>query len=89
MRLPEGCPEILVLPTLLRIIWRFPIDVKPKLLADFEAPDDARRLIVVRSDDDLRDLMASIRRRAAHPGGRPSVAARPVTGSPDGRESRR
>ena len=70
--LPEGCPEILIIPTLLRIIWRFPTDVKPRLLADFMAPDDARRLIVVQNEDELDHLMASVRQHSLN--GRPILA---------------
>lgn len=32
--LPDNCPEILVLPQLLKIIWRFPKRVRPTILAE-------------------------------------------------------
>jgi hypothetical protein len=32
--LPDGCPEIVILPQLLRIIRRFPDDVRPDILSD-------------------------------------------------------
>lgn len=31
--LPKNCPEILILPTLIKIVWRFPKRVRPKILA--------------------------------------------------------
>lgn len=31
--LPPGCPEIRIIPTLVKIIWRFPKRVRPRLLA--------------------------------------------------------
>ncbi|MGQ2964818.1 isopentenyl transferase family protein [Methylophilus sp.] len=31
--LPDGCPEILMIPRLLKIIWLFPKRVRPKILA--------------------------------------------------------
>lgn len=30
--LPENCPEILIIPQLIKIIWRFPKRVRPKIL---------------------------------------------------------
>lgn len=32
--LPANCPEILIIPTLIKIIWRFPSRVRPKILAN-------------------------------------------------------
>lgn len=32
--LPENCPEILIIPRLLKLIWRFKANVRPKILAD-------------------------------------------------------
>ena len=34
--LPANCPEILIIPTLVKIIWRFPRRVRPKILANKE-----------------------------------------------------
>jgi len=55
--LPEGCPEISVVPTLLRIIWRFPKHVRPKILA---ACCEANKYILhIRNNDDLKRFLAS------------------------------
>ena len=32
--LPESCPEILIIPTLVKIIWRFPTKVRPKIIEE-------------------------------------------------------
>ena len=38
--LPEHCPEILILPTLCKMIWRFPTRVAPQILADCRALEE-------------------------------------------------
>jgi len=37
--LPERCPELLIMPTLVKIIWAFPSLVKPKVLAEARHSD--------------------------------------------------
>jgi adenylate kinase family enzyme len=34
--LPARCPEVLVIPKLTRIIWRFPRDVRPRILSEID-----------------------------------------------------
>jgi len=34
--LPPECPEILIVPYLVRLIWRFPHRVKPQILSDMQ-----------------------------------------------------
>jgi adenylate kinase family enzyme len=55
--LPEKCPEILIVPRLLKIIWRFPSRVRPAILE--EAEGSARYHVVVCEDDvqSLWDLL--------------------------------
>lgn len=43
--LPDGCPELLIVPQLLRIIWRFPSLVRPIILG---AMAEDQRIIRVR-----------------------------------------
>lgn len=38
--LPPRCPEILILPMLIKIIWRFPKRVRPRILADKDRRQD-------------------------------------------------
>lgn len=49
--LPEKCPELLILPKLIEIIWKFKANVRPTLLAETEALGNQG--FVVRSEDDL------------------------------------
>ena len=37
--LPDDCPEIRILPRLVKIIWRFPTLMRPGILADLERTD--------------------------------------------------
>lgn len=55
--LPKHCPEITILPTLVRVIWLFPKHVRPKILA---ACSNANKYIYhIRSNDDLEQFLAS------------------------------
>lgn len=56
--LPPRCPELLVVPRLLRMIWRFPTRVRPQILARRHAL--GARFIHVRSDNDVQHLMALV-----------------------------
>jgi len=49
--LPENCPEILIIPKLTKIIWRFPKRMRPKILAEKERRGTG--FIHVRSTNDL------------------------------------
>lgn len=56
--LPDNCPEILIIPKLVKIIWRFPNRVRPKILNE-----KARRsgtFIHIRSNRDLRKYLGSL-----------------------------
>ncbi|MEC5385801.1 hypothetical protein VVD49_08700 [Uliginosibacterium sp. H3] len=55
--LPERCPEILIVPTLVKIIWRFPKNVRPKILAACRS--QGKKLFHIRNDRELRDLLSS------------------------------
>lgn len=58
--LPERCPEILILPTLVRLIWRFPQEARPRILAAIEANGDRQRFVHVQSDVELRAFLAEV-----------------------------
>ena len=60
--LPPGCPEIQILPTLARIIWRFPTQVRPTLLAEFEQWKDEKTIVHIRSDTELSEFLRSLGR---------------------------
>ena len=41
--MPPGCPEILILPTLLRIIWNFPMRARVRILQQATAENGSRQ----------------------------------------------
>lgn len=55
--LPPGCPEIRIVPTLARIIWRFPAHLRPTLLAEFEEWKGQKTIVHIRSEADLSEFM--------------------------------
>ncbi|MGR3274078.1 hypothetical protein ACSYAD_03100 [Acaryochloris marina NIES-2412] len=57
--MPPNCPEILIAPTLVRIIWRFPSKVRPRLLK-LGSNDSEQRFEWVRSAVDLQRLMEEL-----------------------------
>jgi len=56
--LPENCPEIRVVPTLLKIIWRFPIRLRPVILD--VCISSGKTLIRMRSPRELETLLDSM-----------------------------
>lgn len=52
--LPENCPEILIIPRLIKIIWRFKSHVRPKILADMES--QTHQSFHIRNKHDLKGL---------------------------------
>jgi len=55
--LPENCPEIRIVGTLLKIIWRFPHRIRPKILEACAGRE--KRLIHIRNNKDLARLLNS------------------------------
>ena len=55
--LPENCPEILIIPRLIQIIWRFPIHVRPGILSALAVRDGCH---VVRDQAALERAIAAI-----------------------------
>jgi len=53
--LPAHCPEILVMPRLVKLIWRFPKWVRPSILET--GRDEAKRFIHIRSSKELLQLV--------------------------------
>ena len=63
--LPERCPEVLVIPPLVKIIWRFPKRVRPLLL-------EARRplgqkFVHIRSNSELQHFLDIVRAAGPYP----------------------
>ena len=57
--LPERCPEVLIIPKLLKIIWQFPTHVRPQLLADFTG-DRRHALVRLRTREDFQAFRESV-----------------------------
>ena len=60
--LPERCPELLILPTLLRLIWRFPVQTRPWILA---ARQGDRPFVHLRSAGEVRVFVAAVEAQGA------------------------
>lgn len=54
--LPKHCPEILIVPTLIKIIWKFPARVKPKILLE-KARRDSATFVHIEKNKQLRNYM--------------------------------
>jgi adenylate kinase family enzyme len=56
--LPERCPEILIAPTLAKMIWNFPALVRPKILDACRS--DSQRFVHIRTNQALSQFMATL-----------------------------
>lgn len=52
--LPDNCPELRIMPYLIKIIWRFKAHVRPKILANINKNPSGR--FIVRHGTDLKDV---------------------------------
>jgi len=52
--LPDNCPEILIIPQLMKIIWKFKTHVRPRILDDTSKRPDSS--FVIRNTDDLEGV---------------------------------
>ncbi|PWB80942.1 MAG: hypothetical protein C3F11_16590 [Methylocystaceae bacterium] len=58
--LPENCPEIAIIPQLLKIIWRFDSRVRPPILDRMNSAGQGRSYFHVRSDEDRRRALSEL-----------------------------
>jgi adenylate kinase family enzyme len=58
--LPPGCPEVLIIPTLCRIIWNFPLKVRPDILARMIEAGDWQRHFHLKTESDLMAFLAAL-----------------------------
>ena len=58
--LPENCPELLILPTLIRIIWGFKKNVRPGLIKFIEEESGDIEVYQIQSRKDLATLLAAV-----------------------------
>jgi adenylate kinase family enzyme len=77
--LPEGCPEALVIHRLVKMIMRFPREVRPTILRDAE---HVSAFVHVRTRAELDDVLARLRAVAARsvPYPEPAAAATDTSG---------
>lgn len=57
--LPANCPEILIIPRLVKIIWRFPTYVRPKIL-DEKSKRNQSGFIHIQNMADLENYLLTI-----------------------------
>ncbi|MGC4017689.1 MAG: hypothetical protein QM755_24700 [Luteolibacter sp.] len=57
--LPPGCPEIRIIPTLIRIIWDFPAKIRPGILDRAEPAINGQRFLHVRTSAELTALLGA------------------------------
>lgn len=57
--LPANCPEILIVPKLLKIIWRFPTYVRPKILIE-KSKRNSSNFVHIQNMADLENYLQSI-----------------------------
>lgn len=58
--LPPGCPEILIIPTLCRIIWNFPRTVRPRILRQAAEAEATQRFHHLRTGEDVERFLAEL-----------------------------
>jgi adenylate kinase family enzyme len=58
--MPPGCVEVLVIPKLVRIIWRFPTTARPRIVAAIADRSDAPLVVHVSSTAAQRRLVAMV-----------------------------
>lgn len=69
--LPPECPEILIIPTLLRIIWGFDRNVRPNILSRLAGRADGRESRHIRNEGDRKQLFEYLRPVTAPPSREP------------------
>ena len=57
--LPDNCPEIKIIPTLVKIIWQFPYIAKPIITHEMNKHDKA--IITISSNDEMSQFISKLR----------------------------
>jgi adenylate kinase family enzyme len=58
--LPPNCPELLIIPKLVRIIWTFRVRARPVFFAEFAEWKDQKTAFHIRSDSELDALLTKL-----------------------------
>lgn len=56
--LPKNCPEILIVHHLFKIIWNFPVYVRPSILKHLRDNNEIKNIFHIRSKHNLNDFIA-------------------------------
>ncbi|GAB4061622.1 hypothetical protein [Uliginosibacterium sediminicola] len=56
--LPSHCPELFIIPALIKIIWRFPKFVRPNILQ--ARLDTTKRFVHIRENEDLNQFLKEV-----------------------------
>jgi len=57
--LPDNCPEIKIIPTLVKIIWQFPYMSKPIIINEMDMGN--KRIITISSNDEMSQFVRQLR----------------------------
>lgn len=60
--LPENCPELLIIPTLVKLIMQFPRVMRQRILDEAQRPGNEQRYIHIRSQRELDHFLKQIGR---------------------------
>lgn len=63
--LPPGCPEVLIIPALCKIIWNFPSKIRPGILERMEQLRDKQRHFHLNMKNDFTSLFVTLKREKA------------------------
>lgn len=61
--LPENCPEIKIIPMLVKIIWQFPYIAKPIIINEIDIQN--KKIIIISSNDELSQFISKLRHNNA------------------------
>jgi adenylate kinase family enzyme len=58
--LPSGCPEVLAIPTLCRLIWRFPLKVREAILSRRNQGEDSQRFFHLQEQVEREEFLRAV-----------------------------
>ena len=63
--LPENCPEILIIPKLIKIVWLFPTRMRPTILEDLTT--GGQQVFIIRNAQELAAAIAALKMQMLEP----------------------
>lgn len=64
--LPPSCPEILIIPTLVKIIWNFPLQIRPRILR--QVSSSSQRFFHLKTEADMERFLSALETTENKPG---------------------